>query len=33
MNTIYIGKDANMCDGNIDGYSNFMHILMAEVKH
>jgi len=32
MNRIYIGKDANMCDGSIYGYSNFLHILTNEVK-
>jgi hypothetical protein len=32
MNNIYIGKDATKCDGNIFGYSTFMHILTQKPK-
>jgi hypothetical protein len=32
MNKIYVGKDATKCDGNIYGYSTFMHILTSKPK-
>jgi hypothetical protein len=32
MNNIYIGKEATKCDGNIYGYSIFMHILTQKPK-
>mmetsp|Transcript_28400 Transcript_28400/g.43004 ORF Transcript_28400/g.43004 Transcript_28400/m.43004 type:complete len:287 (-) Transcript_28400:20-880(-) len=32
MNSIYVGKEANQCDGNIYGYSTFMHILTSKPK-
>lgn len=31
MNNIYVGKGATKCDGNIYGYSTFMHILTTPV--
>lgn len=30
MNNIYVGKGATKCDGNIAGYSTFMHILNSK---
>jgi hypothetical protein len=27
MNQIYVGKEGTKCDGNIFGYSYYMHIL------
>jgi len=30
INCLYVGKEANMCDGDITGYSNFVHILSEE---
>lgn len=32
MNNIYIGKGATKCDGNIFGFSTFMHILTQKPK-
>ena len=32
MNNIYIGKEANQCDGNVYGYSTFIHILTTNYK-
>lgn len=32
MKNLYVGKEANMCDGNIYGYSTFMHILSSKPK-
>ena len=32
INTVYIGKDTKMCDGNVDGYSNFLYILSQQPK-
>mmetsp|Transcript_13249 Transcript_13249/g.20706 ORF Transcript_13249/g.20706 Transcript_13249/m.20706 type:complete len:251 (+) Transcript_13249:1675-2427(+) len=32
MNNIYVGKEATQCDGNIYGYSTFMHIMTSKAK-
>jgi len=32
INTLYVGKEANMCDGSLSGYSNFLHILNTSPK-
>ena len=29
MNTIFVGKEVKKCDGDILGYSNFLHILQS----
>lgn len=29
MNTLFIGKEVKKCDGDMMGYSNFLHILMS----
>mgnify|MGYP006099984361 CR=1 FL=1 len=30
MNQIYVGKEGTKCDGNIFGYSYYMHILTSK---
>ena len=32
MNKIFVGESASQCDGNIYGYSSFMHILKSKPK-
>ena len=32
MNNIYVGEGATECDGNIYGYSTFMHIIQSKPK-
>ena len=32
MNNIYVGKEGMKCDGNIYGFSTFMHILSQKPK-
>ena len=32
LNCLFVGKESNLCDGDISGYSNFYHILTEETE-
>jgi hypothetical protein len=32
LNDIYVGSEANQCDGTLFGFSTFLHILTSKVK-